>query len=74
LQALLNHGKVRVTILDGLEKVQGLFEGLRAKGVEIDRITEDLEKEGVKLFADSFTLLLKEISQKRDSMLAGRHQ
>ena len=74
LQALLDHGKVRVSILDGLEKVQGLFEGLRTKGVEIDKITEDLEKEGVKLFADSFTLLLKEISQKRDSMLAGQHQ
>jgi len=72
LKALLDHGKVRVSILDGLEEVPGLFAALKSAGVELDKVTEDLEKEGVKLFADSFTLLLKEIAEKRDAILSGR--
>ncbi len=70
LKALLDHGKIRTTIQSGVEDVPRLFEELKAAGVEMDKITEDLEKEGVKLFADSFTLLLKEIAEKRDAILA----
>ncbi len=70
LKALLDHGKILTTIESGLKDVPRLFEELKAAGVEMDKITEDLEKEGVKLFADSFTLLLKEIGEKRDAILA----
>jgi len=70
LKAFLDHGRAIVTIHRGLDETERLFAELRSVGVEIDQVTAELEKEGVKLFSDSFFLLLKEIAQKRDSLLS----
>ena len=70
LKAFLDHGQVRINIGDGLDEAERLFAELRSVGVDVNQVTEELEKEGVKLFSDSFSLLLKEIAQKRDSFLA----
>ena len=69
LKAFLDHGRVRINIGDGQDAAERLFAELRSVGVDINQVTEELEKEGVKLFSDSFSLLLKEIAQKRDSFL-----
>lgn len=69
LKAFIDHGKVAVTIGDQLEKAERLFAELQALGVDINQVTGQLENEGVKLFADSFSLLLKEIAEKRDYFL-----
>ncbi len=69
LMAFKDHGRAQITIGDRLEDAEGLFVELQAAGVDIHRVTEQLEEEGVMLFADSFSLLLKEISAKRDSFL-----
>ena len=69
LKAFLDHGQVRINIGDGLDEAERLFAELRSVGVDVNQVTEELEKEGVKLFSDSFSLLLKEIAQKRDSFL-----
>jgi transaldolase/glucose-6-phosphate isomerase len=66
LKAFVDHGRFRVTIHEGMDEAKKLFAELKSVGVEIDRITDELEKEGVKLFSDSFFALLKEIAQKRD--------
>ena len=70
LKAFLDRGKVEMTIDRGLEEAGKVFPALTEVGVDIDRVTEELEKEGVKLFSDSFFALLKEIAQKRDSFRA----
>jgi transaldolase len=70
LKAFMDHGKSEITIDRGLEEAGKVLPALKAAGVDIDRVTEDLEKEGVKLFSDSFFALLKEIAQKRDSFRA----
>ncbi len=67
LKAFVDHGRVRVTIHEGLEEAERLFGELKSAGVDIDQVTDALEKEGVKLFSDSFFALLKEIAQKRDA-------
>lgn len=72
LKAYLNHGQTRVTIDKGVREAEGLFPQLKEVGIDMDRVTEDLEKEGVKLFSDSFFALLKEIAQKRDAFLAAK--
>ena len=69
LKAYIDHGQTQVTIDKGLKEAQGVFRQLKEVGIDIDRVTEDLEKEGVKLFSDSFFALLKEIAQKRDAFL-----
>ena len=70
LKAYLDHGRAQVTIDKGIKEAGGLFLQLKELGIDIDRVTEDLEKEGVRLFSDSFFALLKEIAQKRDAFLA----
>ncbi len=72
LKAYLDHGQTRVTMDQGVKEAEGLFPQLKELGIDIDRVTEDLEKEGVKLFSDSFFALLKEIAQKRDVFLTER--
>lgn len=72
LKAFIDHGKVAVTINDQLEEAEGLSAELKTFGVDINQVTGQLENEGVKLFADSFTSLLKEIAEKRDSILSGK--
>ena len=72
LKAYLDHGQSRVTIDKGVKEAEGLFPQLKELGIDIDRVTEELEKEGVRLFSDSFFALLKEIAQKRDVFLAPR--
>jgi len=69
LKAFKDHGRVQITIYDKLEEAERLFSELKEVGVDINQVTEQLESEGVKLFSDSFYLLLKEIAQKRDSFL-----
>jgi len=65
--AFKDHGKPRITISDHLEEAQRLFPELKSIGIEINEVTKQLEREGVKLFSDSFFSLLKEIAKKRDS-------
>jgi transaldolase len=69
LMAFKDHGQVKVTIHDGLEEAEKLPQELKSFGVEFDQVTEQLEKEGVRSFSDSFFTLLNEITAKRDSFL-----
>ena len=70
LLAFKDHGKVHITIGDRLEEAERLFTELKAVGVDLSQITEQLENEGVKLFSDSFSLLLQEMAAKRDFFLS----
>ena len=69
IKVFRDHGQVRITIGDGFEKAERLFQELKSLGIDIHDVTEQLEREGVELFSDSFFSLLKEIAKKRDSSL-----
>ncbi len=69
IKAFKDHGQARITISDHLEEAERLFPELQSIGIDINEVTEQLEKEGVQLFSDSFFALLKEIDKKRDSIL-----
>jgi transaldolase len=70
IMAFKDHGQAKTTITDGLEEAEKLFPELKSMGIEICEVTDQLEKEGVQLFSDSFFALLKEIAKKRDSFLS----
>jgi hypothetical protein len=65
LHAFLAHGRVPIEEIPA--KAEALFIDLK-KGIDIDRVTVSLEKEGAQLFSDSFYSLPKEIAAKRDSL------
>ncbi len=65
LEALRDHGIAEVTLTRGLDEAQQAINQLEAAGISMDIVTQELEDEGVKAFADAFTQLLKTIDERR---------
>lgn len=65
LNAFLAHGRLALTLEEGLPAAQELMERLAAGGVDLPAITQRLLNEGVQAFAQSFTSLLESIDHKR---------
>lgn len=65
LEAFRNHGTVKMTIANNMEEVRALFGNLKAEGVSMDVVTQELEDEGIKAFADAFTALLDTLEERR---------
>src|SRR5688572_19972838 len=57
LEAFRDHGVAEVTITRGLEQAQEAIDQLEATGISMDVVTQELEEEGVKAFADAFAQL-----------------
>lgn len=65
LAAFLDHGKVRPSLEEDLNAAQAVFDQLEELGISYSQVTAELEGEGVKSFADSFTILLDAIEKRR---------
>jgi transaldolase len=65
VQAFRDHGQVRQTLDDGLEEAEQLLDTLKSLGVDLNAITEQLQVDGVKAFADSLDQLLGALEEKR---------
>ena len=63
LQAFWDHGVVENRIHTGIDEARQRFEQLAHLGISIDEVTEFLERDGVKKFADSYDALLQTIAQ-----------
>jgi transaldolase len=64
-EAFQDHGRVALTLEQGLDEARRAFRELAAAGVDYDDVTETLEREGVQKFSDSFHDLLEGIEAKR---------
>jgi transaldolase/glucose-6-phosphate isomerase len=70
LNAFRDHGKPRLS-LEGKEKEsRKMINNLGEMGISIDQVTQELEDEGVKSFADAYTSLLNTIENKISSAQA----
>ncbi len=67
LDAFRDHGQAQQTLTEGLEAARAALADLEAAGISMDVVTQELEDEGVKAFADAFTQLLKTIDERRKS-------
>lgn len=65
LDAFLNHGHVAPTLTEGIDDTRQRLDRLAELGIDAGLVTEDLTKEGVQLFADSFDHMLATIEEKR---------
>ncbi len=65
LLAFLDHGDVKHTLECNLNEAKDALDGLEKLGISIDEVTKQLEDEGVKAFADAFTVLLQTIDERR---------
>src|SRR5947209_12298738 len=65
MMAFKEHGEVRPSLLENVDGARQVMRDLAAVGIDIDKVTYDLQVDGVKLFADSITKLLEEIANKK---------
>ena len=70
LEAFREHGKAEVTIMHDLDGARQVIAELEASGISMAQVTQELEDEGVKAFADAFTDLLKTIDDRRGTAVA----
>lgn len=64
LQAFLDHGKTELSITQDLEVSREQFEKLAGLGIDMKQVTDELEMEGVKAFADAYSSLLGSIEKR----------
>jgi transaldolase len=67
--AFQDHGEVALTLEEGLEEAERVFERLAEAGVDYDDVTATLEREGVEKFSDSFAELTEGIRAKSGELV-----
>jgi len=65
LEAFRDHGRVHSTLTEGVEEARKTLSDLANAGVDMDAITEQLLRDGVKAFADSYDQSLEILENKR---------
>lgn len=70
LVAFKDHGTAAETIMKGLDEARQQIADLEKLGILMSTVTQELEEEGVKAFADAFTALLAAIDEKRQAIVA----
>ena len=61
IDAFLDHGKVAETLTKDIDHANKVMDELKEKGIDIDKITQKLEDEGIEKFNKAFDKLLKSI-------------
>ena len=77
MTAFKEHGEVHPSLLENVEGARQVLRDLAAAGIDMDKVTDDLRVDGVKLFADSISKLLEEIANKKKELkqgAAGAHE
>lgn len=70
LEAFKDHGAPMRTVDQDLAGARGALAALAQAGIDMDEVTEELEADGVKKFADSFVDLLNTIDERRKELAA----
>lgn len=70
--AYRDHGHPALAIDDRVTEAESVLSQLRDLGIDLDAVTDQLEVEGVKSFADSFKSLLGTIASRRDQFSTER--
>ena len=69
--AIRDHGRVALTLEEGLEECRALIGELAEVGIDLKAVTEKLQRDGLAAFVGSFDTLVESIEAKRDALLSG---
>ncbi|MCS6995325.1 MAG: bifunctional transaldolase/phosoglucose isomerase [Anaerolineales bacterium] len=70
LVAFKEHGTASQTIMEGLDEARQQIADLEQQGILMSTVTQELEEEGVKAFADAFTALLETLERRRQEVIS----
>jgi transaldolase len=68
ITAFLDHGIVRRTVDHDVDDARQLMNDLAAAGIDMKRVTDQLEEEGIASFVKSFETLLAGVDAKRSRL------
>lgn len=68
LDAFRDHGTAAMTLVEGLDECRAQVAELEKLGISLQKVTDELEEEGVKSFAEAFTALLNSLASRRQSV------
>lgn len=71
MKAFKEHGEVRQSVTENVAGAEKLMRDLAAIGIDIEKVTYDLQVDGVKLFGDSIDKLLEGIASKKQKLEQG---
>ena len=69
LDAFRDHGELRDSLEENVDEAREVLAELEKSGISLDAITEELVKDGVKLFADAADKLYGAVAHKRATVL-----
>ncbi|MBI1759895.1 MAG: bifunctional transaldolase/phosoglucose isomerase [Acidobacteria bacterium] len=69
--AFRDHGQVALTLETQLEESKAIVAKLAETGIDLTQVTQQLQDDGVKAFADSFESLMSSITSKRATLTSG---
>ena len=69
ITAFRDHGKARASLEEGVDEARRTFERVAQAGVDVPAVMQQLQDDGVKLFADSFDKLMQSLASKREALL-----
>ncbi|MGH9434796.1 MAG: bifunctional transaldolase/phosoglucose isomerase [Terriglobia bacterium] len=72
LEAFRDHGKPRLSLDEGLDEAQDTMHVLDQVGISMKGVTDQLLKDGVRLFADAFDQLLNALDRQCKTGVKGR--
>jgi transaldolase len=70
IEAFLDHGVVERTVDKDVDQARAELAAIEKAGISMDEVTLQLQKDGVKKFADSFDELIDAIRARRQEMMA----
>jgi transaldolase len=68
IEAFADHGNVAVTVTGGFDAARQTLAQLEALGIRMDDVTDELLKDGVRLFAEAFDRLESGLAKKVESL------
>jgi transaldolase / glucose-6-phosphate isomerase len=71
IEAFKDHGKVAATLEQGSEQAGEIMDKLAEVGVQMDKVVQQLQSDGVEAFANDFNRLLEAVEGKRQVLLTG---
>ena len=70
IRALWDHGRAEETLASGLAQAREEMKRLADLGIDFEKVTSDLEDEGIEKFSKSIDSLFNKIAQKRERLLS----
>jgi len=73
IDAFMDHGRARAVLAEGLTHARNDLSALTSLGISMHTVTEELQEDGVRKFAEAYDKLIEALETKRERLLQPAH-